>query len=112
MRFVIAFIAVVAAVMVWALSNGDCRGGSIVADAQQCAKTFDAQFCARAMEAGMAKARTAAGSFPTQAKCLDHYPVCIERSDILAWTQKPTAWCIARGPGGEVARVDPVYAIR
>lgn len=112
MRFVVAFMVVVAAVMVWALSRADCAGGSVVADAQQCAKTFDAQFCARALQAGLAKARTAAGSFPTQAKCLDQYPVCIERSDILAWTQKPSAYCIVRGADGGVARAEPVYAIR
>ena len=112
MPFVVAFLVALAVFMGWELLRSGCPGGSIVADEQQCAATFGQELCRRAMAEGLAKARKAGGSFPTQAACLDHYPVCIERSDILAWTQKPTGYCIVRGGDGEAARIEPVYAIR
>ena len=112
MPFVIAFIVAVAAFMGWRLMQPACQGGSVVADEQQCQAVFGAAFCARAMPEALAAARTGGGAFPTQAKCLDQYPVCLERSDVAAWTPKPKAWCIVRGAGGEIARVEPIYAIR
>ncbi len=112
MPFVFAFIVAVAAFMGWRLLQPACPGGAVVADEQQCAATFGADFCGRALPEGLALARKAGGSFPTQAKCLDTYPACIERSDIPAWTQKPSGYCLARGPDGAAARVEPVYAIR
>ncbi len=60
----------------------------------------------------LAQARTSGGSFATQAECLDQYPVCIPRSDVSAWAPKPASYCVARGPDGEVAHVEPVYARR
>lgn len=112
MPFVIAFIVALAAFMGWRLMQPACPGGAVVADVQQCSAVFDAGFCSRAIAEGLAQARQAGGSFPTLAKCLDRYPACIERSDIPAWTPKPSAYCIARDPEGEIAHVEPVYAIR
>ncbi|HMN73300.1 MAG TPA: hypothetical protein PKA55_15680 [Rhodoblastus sp.] len=112
MPFVIAFIVAVAAFMGWRLMQPACPGGAVVADEQQCRAEFGAPFCDKAWREAMAAARTGGGSFPTQAKCLDQYPACIERSDVSAWTPRPKSYCIARGPDGEVAHVGPVYAIR
>ena len=60
----------------------------------------------------VAAARTQGGAYATQAQCLDKFPACIPRADVPAWTPRPNGYCIARGPDGEVAHVEPVYAIR
>lgn len=112
MPFVIAFIVAVAAFMGWRLMQPDCAGGKIVADEQQCLAVFGAPFCAKAMPEAFTRARTGGGAFGTQSECLDKYPVCIARTDVAAWTPKPSAYCLARGPDGAVARAEPVYAIR
>ena len=112
MPFVIAFIVAVAAFMGFRLLQPSCPGGAVVADEQQCRAEFGAAFCGRAWPEALAAAKTGGGAFRTQSECLDKYPVCIERSDVAAWAPKPSSYCIARGPDGEVAHVEPVYAIR
>lgn len=112
MPFVIAFIVAVAAFMGWRLMQPACPGGAVVADEQQCRAEFDAAFCGKAMPVALAAGRTGGGAFPTQAKCLDEYPACVERPDVSAWTPKPSGYCLARGPDGEIAHLEPVYSRR
>jgi len=112
MPFVIAFLVAVAAVLGWRLMQPACPGGIVVADEQQCRAQFGAAFCGKAMPEALAAARAGGGAFAAQAQCLEKYPVCIERSDVAAWTPKPSGYCLARGPDGEVAHVEPVYAVR
>ncbi|MFO1167763.1 MAG: DUF1190 domain-containing protein [Rhodoblastus sp.] len=112
MPFVIAFIVAVAAFMGWKLLQPQCPGGAVVADEQQCRAQFDAAFCGKAWPEALTAARTQGGAYATQAQCLDKFPACIPRSDVPAWTPRPNGYCIARGPDGEVAHVEPVYAIR
>lgn len=112
MPFVFAFIVAVAAFMGWRLLQPDCPGGAVVADEQQCLAQFDAAFCGRAMPEALSAARKTGGAYATQSQCLDKFPVCIQRSDVPAWTPKPSGYCLAKGPDGDVAHVEPVYAIR
>ena len=112
MPFVIAFIVALATFLGWKLLQPSCPGGAVVADEQQCRAEFGAAFCGKAWPEAQAAARRGGGAYPSQSQCLETYPVCIPRSDISAWTPAPKAYCIARGPEGEVAHVEPVYAIR
>jgi len=112
MRYVFVFIVAVAAFMGWRWMQPVCSGGVVVADEQQCKAAFGAEFCARAMPRAQAVAREKGGAYATQAQCLDVHPACIERRDVSAWTGRPASYCLVRGDNGEVARVDPIYAIR
>ncbi|MFV0281825.1 MAG: hypothetical protein ACK5JM_13835 [Rhodoblastus sp.] len=111
MPFVIAFIVAVAGFMGWLALKPSCAGVEVAGQAQ-CQEAFSAAFCAHAMAQGLAAAQKGGGAYTTQAKCLDQYPVCIERSDVAGWTPKPRAYCVAAGPDGAVARAEPVYGIR
>ena len=64
------------------------------------------------MPEALSAARKNGGAYATQSQCLDKFPVCIQRSDVPAWTPKPSGYCLAKGPDGDVAHVEPVYAIR
>ncbi len=57
-----------------------------------------------------AVARSSGPACASQKDCLDRWAVC-ESHDPggMQWGARPSAWRLARGPGGGVARLEPQY---
>ena len=55
------------------------------------------------MPEALSAARKGGGAYATQSQCLDKFPVCIQRSDVPAWTPKPSGYCLAKGVAKAVA---------
>ncbi|MDE2363855.1 MAG: hypothetical protein KGM42_14355 [Hyphomicrobiales bacterium] len=107
---VIVFILGIAAFMGWRALRPECAAPAVaIANEADCRANFDALFCLQAMAETERVARASGGSFPTQSACLERFPVCIERSDVSAWTPRPARYCVARAADGGIARIDPVY---
>ena len=112
MRLIVfAFIAGVLAFMGWIWLQPVCKGGTVVATEAAClaARGFDVAFCRRAFARTAEVARNSGTAYPTLWECNQHWPGCIERGATGEAVPAPSAWCIVRGAGGAIAKLQPQY---
>jgi len=109
-NFVFLIIAVIGGFMAWLFFQPVCPGGQSATSEAECRRYFDESFCQIAFERAEKIARTSGAAYANQSECLEHFPACLERSDVKAYTPKPTGFCLAKTASGAVGRIEPQYS--
>jgi len=109
MKFVIlGLAAVVAAVMVFFMIQGECSSGKIVATESECRQFFSAELCRVAHQQADYKARYEYAPFPNQDACDRAFPRCMPHGAVRSgFVPVPRSVCVERTAGGIVGT--PIY---
>lgn len=100
---ILTFIAGVAAAMLYFFMIGECPGGTIVRDAEECrGAKFDAATCNAALASSRRKATENQAPFATLDQCLRSFAICEPHAAVASgFVPVPRGTCIARtGSGG------------